>query len=159
MALQNRQKNRLRQMIRVAMVTIALLMVFWAVVLPILNNGIALGVEKDLKALPMPEKTTRVDSISAAGRFSSTDNEMQYFGAILIESSLSETELEVYFGALYDCTVEKQSEAAISPKKMLVPVTMDLAFDEEPKADGYYIVYAWGQAPEWAKDLLDTDMR
>ena len=39
MAMQNKQKDRLRHVIRTTMVAIALLLLFWAVVLPIINNG------------------------------------------------------------------------------------------------------------------------
>lgn len=161
MALNNTQKNKMRHVIRITMVTIALILLFWALVLPIINNAVALGVENDLKEeLAGEEHLTIVDSISAAGRFSPFSKEMQYFGAVLVQSNLPQAELEAYleeslFYKRYNCTVEKQTSAAVSLKNFAFG---DLAFDEFPEGT-CYIVYRWGQAPGWVRPLLNTDLR
>ena len=49
MAINNKQKDKMRRVIRLSMIALALLLLFWAVVLPIINNGVALGIENDLK--------------------------------------------------------------------------------------------------------------
>ena len=57
MALGEKQKDKARRWIRVAMVFIAILLLVFAVVIPLINNAIALGVEKDLKKVSLPDKT------------------------------------------------------------------------------------------------------
>lgn len=163
MAIQNKQKDRLRHVIRTTMVAIALLLLFWAVVLPIINNAIALGVENELKDQPLPPKTQLVDSISAAGRFSKLSSSMQYFGAILVSSELTEEEMKAYlsesnYDKQYDCFIEKQTSAHIAHLNNVTYIDMNLTFDEY--TDGNcYIIYKWGQAPGWVRPLLNTDTR
>ena len=158
MALSDKHKNKARRWIRVTMVFIAVLLLIFAVVVPIINNGIALGVEKDLKALPLPEKTELVESISKAGKLTGNGNGMQYFGAILIKSDLSLEELVAYYqpyrAGQYDCLIAGQAD-----NKILAVQHDDLAFRHSEYGDGYYIVYTWGSAPNWIRDWLDTDMR
>lgn len=152
MALQEKQKNKLRLWIRVSMVFIALVLLLFSVVIPFVNNAIALDVENDLKSLPLPEKTTLIESTSKAGKIIGNGNGMQYFGAILIKSDLYPDELAAYY-ADYDCYVSSQPTAAIH--------TTDgaLSFRHEEYDETYFIVYRWGSAPDWARDWLNTDVR
>ena len=158
MALSDKHKNKARRWIRVMMVFIAALLLIFALVVPIINNGIALGVEKDLKAIPLPEKTELVESISKAGRLTGNGNGMQYFGAILIKSDLSLEELVTYYQTYrtgqYDCLIASQVD-----NEILAVQHGDLAFRHAEYGVGYYIVYTWGSAPNWMRDWLDTDMR
>ena len=157
MALREKQKDKLRLWIRVTMIFIAVLLLIFAVGIPIINNAIALGVEKDLKKLPLPADTKLVESTSMAAKLVGNGNGMQYFGAILIKSELSPEELETHYKAYrkgqFDCLVEPQMGADIRA------VDRDLSFRHEGYGTGYYIVYTWGSAPDWLQDLLDTDLR
>ena len=158
MALQEKHKNRLRLWIRVTMVFIAAVLLLFSVVIPIANNAVALGVEKNLKQIPLPEKTLLVESISKAGKLVGNGNGMQYFGAILIKSDLSKEELDKHYRAYgagpFDYLVASQSGSDI-----LVVEHGDLAFRHTDYGAEYYIVYTWGKAPAWIQDWLDTDMR
>ena len=158
MALQEKHKNRLRQWIRVTMVFIAVVLLFFAVAVPIINNAIALSVEKDLKKLPLPENTELVESISKAGKLIGNGNGMQYFGALLIKSALSAQELDAYYQAYrtgeFDCLIEPQLSNDIRAVEH-----GDLAFRHTEYGIGYYIVYTWGSAPDWLQVWLDTDLR
>ncbi len=158
MALSDKHKNKARRWIRVTMVFIAALLLVFAVVVPIINNGIALGVEKDLKAIPLPQKTELVESISKAGKLTGNGNGMQYFGAILIKSDLSLEELVAYYQTYrigqYDCLIASQVD-----NEILAVQHGNLAFRHTEYGVGYYIVYTWGSAPDWIRDWLDTDMR
>lgn len=162
MALNDKQKNKMRHVIRVTMIAIALILLFWALVLPIINNAVALGIENKLKDdLAKEEHLRIVDSISAAGRFSPFSKDMQYFGAVLVQSDLSEAELEAYFeeslfDKKYNCVVEKQTSAEISLSKTHSRVA--LTFDKFPEGT-CYIIYRWDQPPGWVRPLLNTDMR
>ena len=158
MALSDKHKNKARRWIRVTMVFIAVLLLLFALVVPIVNNAIALGVEKDLKELPLPANTELVESTSKAGKLAGNGNGMQYFGAILIKSDLSLEELDAYYQTYrtgqFDCLVADQSDPDI-----LAVEHDDLAFRHGEYGEGYYIVYTWGSAPGWVRDFLDTDMR
>ena len=153
MALQERHKNRLRLWIRITMVFVAAVLLLFSVVIPFVNNAIALGVENDLKSLPLPDETTFIESTSKAGKFVGSGNGIQYFGAVLLKSDLPLDELQAYY-ADYDGVVEPQLSAAVR-----VAVDNELSFRHEKYGAGYYIVYRWGNAPEWLQDWLDTDLR
>ena len=152
MALQERHKNKLRLWIRVAMVFTAVVLLLFSVGIPIANNAIALGVENDLKSLPLPEKTEQVESTSTAGKLVGNGNGMQYFGAILIKSDLDSDVLVAYY-ADYDCYITRQSAAEI------IMTDGALSFRHGEYDETYYIVYRWGSAPNWLQDWLDTDLR
>lgn len=152
MALQERHKNKARLWIRVTMVFVAVVLLIFAVVIPIVNNAVALGIEKDLKRLPLPESTELVESISKAGKLVGNGNGMQYFGAILVKSDLSAEELTAYYED-HDCSLAGQLTSEI------LVVDRTLSFRHDEYGVGYYIVYRWGSAPDWLQDLLDTDLR
>jgi len=158
MALQEKQKNKMRLWIRVTMVFVAVVLLLFAVGIPIANNAIALGVENDLKDIPLPENTALVESTSKAGKMVGNGNGMQYFGAILLKSDLSLEELDAYYqtyrSGSFDCLIAEQVSNDI-----LVVEHGDLAFRHDEYGVGYYIVYTWGSAPDWARDWLDTDLR
>ena len=158
MALQEKQKNKMRLWIRVTMVFVAVVLLLFAVGIPIANNAIALGVENDLKDIPLPENTALVESTSKAGKMVGNGNGMQYFGAILLKSDLSLEELDAYYqtyrSGSFDCLIAEQVSNDI-----LVVEHGDLAFRHDEYGVGYYIVYTWGSAPNWARDWLDTDLR
>ena len=158
MALQERHKNKLRLWIRVAMVFVAVVLLLFSVGIPIANNAIALGVENDLKSLPLPEKTELVESTSKASKMVGNGNGMQYFGAILIKSDLLPEELDAYYQTYrvgsFDCIIAGQLSNDI-----LAIEHGDLAFRHNEYGVGYYIVYTWGSAPNWLQDWLDTDLR
>jgi len=88
---------------------------------------------------------------------------MQYFGAVLLKSDLSLEELydhyRPYRQGLYDCLVEPQSGATIRPSGEELNSTVKLAFRDPVQGEGYYILYTWGTAPAWLRDLLDIDLR
>ena len=63
----------------------------------IANNCIADSIEKDLRAIELPENTRLVESVSIAGKMFGNGNGMQYIGVILVESDLSPEELEEYY--------------------------------------------------------------
>ena len=163
MALDEKRKDRLRHVIRVTMVAIASLLLFFALIIPVANNAVALGVEKDLKSIPVPAHTEIVESISVAGKLAGNGNGMQYFGAVLLKSDLTLEELQTYYfphrqGTL-GCMVEPQATAAICPGGNPLSGAPDLTFREPVCGEGYYILYTWGSVPAWLHDLLNTDMR
>ena len=72
---------------------IVLIPVLFYATISIVNNCIANNIEQQLIALELPENTELSDSISIAAKIFGNGNGMQYFGAILVTSDLSEDEL------------------------------------------------------------------
>ena len=163
MALDTKYKARLRSVIRVTMVAIAVLLLFFALGIPIINNAIALGIEGDLKRMPLPTDTAVIESTSVAGKLTGNGNGMQYFGAVLLKSDLTLEELYDHYRpyriGLNDCLIEVQTDATVRPRGEVMHGASDLAFFTDVQGEGYYILYTWGSAPDWARDLLDTDLR
>jgi hypothetical protein len=141
MALAAKQKDKVRRWIRVIMVFVAALLLLFAAAIPIVNNAIALGVEKDLKNLPLPEKTELIETTSKAGKFVGSGNGMQYFGAILIRSEKTLDELSAYYSQkLADVVVKEQNT-----QKIQCVEHGGLSFKTQITAtEDYYIVYLFG---------------
>ncbi len=162
MALNDKQKNKVRYFIRVLMVFIAVLLLVFAVVIPVVNNAIALGVENRLKDLPLPEGATQIGSISSAGDLTGAHNGMQYFGAILIKSDLSVLDIVDHYNPyrqdILDCLVEQQTGNEITINGKVLDEG-NLRFTVEDIGGNCYMIYSWGSAPDWARTLLNADSR
>ena len=63
----------------------------------LMNNEIANRTTEELANIQLPENTQMVDTISIAGKVSGNGNGMQYFGAVLLKTNLSEEELDTYY--------------------------------------------------------------
>ncbi len=161
MALSDKHKNKLRRVIRVIMITVAVFLLLFALVVPVANNAIALGVENRLKRLPLPSDTQRIESTSVAGKIIGSGNGMQYFAAVLLESDQSLSELEEFYSSYqtedFAFCVEPQMGSEIRPGGEFL--MGDVGFHSSLEEGGHYILYAWGDAPAWARDWLDTDLR
>ncbi len=110
---------------------------------PFINDHAAERVAKELQSIPLPEKTELAEARSAAGKLVGNGNGMQYFGAILIKSELSLSELNTYYAGYakeeWECIVEKQED-----KEIQVIEHGSLNFETEINSGNYYIVYSWG---------------
>lgn len=111
----------------------------------IANNCIAMEVEKEIKSLPLPERTNYIESISAAEKLVGNGNGMQYFGAMLIKSELSLEELDTYYSVYrendWEYLVRRQTDSVIMDENWTVG---DLSFKSDIYSDDYYVVYSWG---------------
>lgn len=158
MSVDNKTKNNMRRVIRILMIVLAVCLLLCALALPIANNAIALGIEKDLRALPLPEGTELVESTSAAGNLTGNGNGMQYFGAILLKSDRPLAELRDHYARekqdTFSCIVMPQTERRVAAVE-----NRELCFFAAPTEEGYYIVYTFGSAPAALWDLLDLDLR
>ena len=122
-----------------AIVAVALLVGFM-ISIPLVNNGSAKDVEKSLTDIALPEDTELVESISKAGKLVGNGNGMQYFGAILVKSELSEEELNAYYSEKLDGAVVKEQKSQ-NIEFLHGFVSFETEFDEN---DNYYIVYCFG---------------
>ena len=142
-------------------ITFLVLLLLLLISIPIVNDYTAWGVEKRLCALPLPDKTQRVATISRADKIVGNGNGMQFFGAILIKSELTLEELDAYYAPYrktkWDCTVSRQySDVAGIELTTEYDKTLSFDFDVDYNGDDYYIVYSWGSSNYF---LSDFDLR
>lgn len=155
----NRMKNRVRRVIRVLMVAVAIVLLAVAVLLPVVNNAIAWGVERKLKAIPLPENTRLVESYSVAEKMSGNGNGMQYYGVVLLESDCSLAELQMHYSGY---TEGRTNFGIVLPQEGQQMPGMDKTrtFNTAIEPNGqYFAVYGYGNSPEGLQPWLDLDLR
>ncbi|MBQ5765213.1 MAG: hypothetical protein IIW03_03610 [Clostridia bacterium] len=128
----------------------------------ITNNIIADNVEKDLVAYELPINTKLVDSISIAGKLTGNGNGMQYMGAILVESDLSEEELNEHYISEFDyIEIRKQETANIN---FIHSSNYRFNNFSITNKDSYYSITCWEdnrreKYGDLLSELLDFDIR
>ena len=127
----------------------------------LMNNEIANRTTEELANTQLPENTQMVDTISIAGKVSGNGNGMQYFGAVLLKTDLSEEELDTYYqqyrGNSSKFLIKKQETEKI--EVIDKPGYYFQTFNEEDK-EKYYILYSYGSADGiFLEDLLELDLR
>jgi len=129
----------------VATALLALLLAFFPVCF-LTNDRSAQAVADGLAALPLPEDTQRLETVSRAGKLAGCGNGMQYFGAILLESPLTLEELDAYYAPYradeWSCVVERQEGQGIRAVEH-----GGLSFSA-PVGERCYVVYSWGEGVE-----------
>lgn len=127
----------------------------------LMNNEIANRTTEELANTQLPENTQMVDTISIAGKVSGNGNGMQYFGAVLLKTDLSEEELDTYYqqyrGNSSKFLIKKQETEKI--EVIDKPGYYFQTFNEEDK-EKYYILYSYGSADGiFLEELLELDLR
>lgn len=162
MALSDHTKKRFRRVIRTSMVTIAVFLLVVALAIPVINNAIGLAEEKRLKDLPLPDGADLISSVSSVGNLTNVTRNVQYFGAILVQSNLSKSEISAHYNqyreGAFDCIVE-DAEGARDLLSTLDLGGIDSAFSVDAVQDDWYLVYSWGDPPAWLTDILNLDSR
>ncbi|MCR5167971.1 MAG: hypothetical protein K6C13_12290 [Oscillospiraceae bacterium] len=125
----------------------------------VINNSIAVHTMNDVRRVPLPEKTEFIEKISTAGKFTGNGNGMQYLGAILIKSELSEEKLKNHYSSYSEndriYTVESQNDKRIKQAE-----NYTLSFKTDMNGDNYFIVYSYGSSGnDLADSILDLDIR
>lgn len=146
---------------RIIIIVLALIPVILYALIVSANNRIASGLENALLAYPLPENTEIIDSTSVAAKVSGNGNGMQYFGAILVKSSLSEEELQEY----YDNCCEKADYAEVLPQETeYLFEYQNYRFDHWQAGEDIYRVGLWFHSVSGAEGsaweaLLNCDIR
>ena len=156
MALNDKTKDRYRRMIRAIMIALAVVLLVMGLAVPVANNAIAMGVAREMEALPLPPDTTLVESTSLSGRFGDTKGHVQYFAALLVKSDRTVEDLRAHYaeytdGSLIAYRVEKQVGREIAVLK-----DADLSFRS---GKGDYIVYTLRTGGNALQFWLDMDVR
>ena len=138
----------MKKVIKVIGIALVVLVVTMVISTPFVNNYSAAKIEKRLTALPLPEKTEYIESISKAGKMTGNGNGMQFLGVMLVQSELTLEELDAYYATYrenqWDCIVEVQD----SPILEFIEHG-ELAFQVEFSPNvTYYVIYTWGNGIE-----------
>lgn len=126
-----------------------IIFIFWAFVIllitsPIVNNITAKKVVADIHNIPLPENTKIIEEVSQAGKLTGNGNGMQFFGAVLVESSLTLEEIEKYYSNYrendWSYLVEKQTNQKIEAVEHHT-----ISFKSDVRGKNCYIIYSWGE--------------
>lgn len=148
----------MKKILEILLIAITILILFIPLIIKVSNDNIAKNVEKNLKVTSLPNDSELVDSISISGKLTGNGNGMQYFGAILIKTDLSEDELNDYYNQFrkdeWSYIIKKQNS-----NKIDVIEHGNYRFEKYNKEDEekYYIIYSWGSAKN--DFLVELDLR
>lgn len=135
------------------------LLLLFPIMIPIINNVIAIQTMNDVCRVPLPEKTEFIEKISTAGKFTGNGNGMQYLGAILIKSELSENDLKNRYSG-YAGNDRTYYVCPQKDKEIKQAENYALKFNADVTGDDYYIVYSYGGCEnDLIGFLLDLDIR
>lgn len=138
---------------------ITIILIFGAsILIYILNDIIANNTKKELLKVKLPNNTEVVDSISIAGKLTGNGNGMQYLGAILVKTDLSEEELKEYYNQYkkdeFSFLVEKQNSKKL---KMIDSGSYWFEKYNENDKEKYFTIYSWGSSKN--ELLTEFDLR
>ena len=151
----DKMKQLCRRIIRILMVILGAFLLTVGLIIPLVNNGIALRLEKRLRALPLPAETVLADSYSAAGRYDGSGESVRYFGAVLLQSAQTLEQLQAYYAsAAPDCVLALQTGQTIA-----CIGAGELKFRTEPSETGSYILYVVDRSAHPGQGWLNLDIR
>lgn len=150
--------TNLKRILKSICVIIIILIIVTPILIYILNDIIANNTKKELLKVKLPNNTEVVDSISIAGKLTGNGNGMQYFGAILVKTDLSNEELEEYYNQYrnnkYSFLVEKQNSNII---EMIEHGSYKFENYNENDKEKYFTIYSWGSSKN--DFLTELDLR
>ena len=159
MALNNKTKDKYRRVIRIIMIVLAVMLLVMGLVVPMVNNAVAMKVARDMKALSLPADTEIIESTSLAGRFNNAAGSVQYFAALLIRSNRPIEELRAHYAAYNEELLVTYRVELQRGQEITVLGDANLAFRETVGEDGYYIVYTIRTGDNALQWWLDMDVR
>lgn len=134
--------------LKIIVVLVIVAIVAGLVACPIVNDMTAKDIENDLISIAPPSNSSVVKSISASGKIRKSATVMQYYGAVLIQSSMKEEFIKQYYKEKDpDIFVVSQQNG----KTELADIDKELRFgeyDENATKNAYYIIYKWGSGQE-----------
>ena len=136
--------NKAIRIILIVPVTLLILGLLFIFSIPFINDAIAESVAQGLERLPLPNDTETVESLSIAGTVVGNGNGMQYFGVILVKSSLSLDELREHYGRCAGREVYVCEQRGNRIEVLDSPITFESELTDGEK---YYAVYSFGSAP------------
>lgn len=143
----------MKKFIGIISTAIIVLLLLFVVSVPIVNDYTATRIETKLKDIPLPEKSSYLESVSQAGKMAGNGNGMQFFGAILIESELSIDELNRFYSDYSNSEMNIVIEEQASQEIKFIEHGK-LSFNHElSQSRNYFIIYAWSSGIEPFRSL------
>lgn len=149
----------MKKILKIIIIIILIMLIIFGIPLYIKvgNDIIAKKVEVGLKNTKLPDKTEIIDSISIAGKLVGNGNGMQYFGAILIKTELSEYELNQHYKQYRNKKLEYNIRKQTSDKIEVIELgSYKFKKFKDDEKEKYYIIYSWGSNKN---ELLNLDIR
>lgn len=97
---------------------------------------------KEIKSITLPENTEIVDEYVASGHLLGTEDE-ECFGAVLIKSSLSDAELDMYYSAYRLGGREEDKAVTAEIQDTLEEFHIYYALPADYDDGNYYLIYTW----------------
>ena len=125
------------------------------------NNRIAGSLEQDLLNYPLPPQTELLDSAAIAAKVAGNGNGMQYIGALLVKSGLTEDELQEYYDA---CPSDADYAEVLPQETEYIFEYQNYRFDNWQAGEGVYRVALWSHSVSGCEDtaweaILNCDIR
>lgn len=149
----------MKKTLKIIIIIILIIFIIFGIPLyiKIANDIIAKKVEIGIKNTKLPDKTEIIDSISIAGKLVGNGNGMQYFGAILIKTELSEFELNQHYKQYRNKKLEYNIRKQTSDKIEVIELgSYKFKKFKDNEKEKYYIIYSWGSNKN---ELLNLDIR
>lgn len=127
------------------------------IISPLINDRTAAGIEKHLISLPLPPSTQLKEGFSAARKLVGNGNGIQFLGAVLIETELSQEELEAHYAqhqekAFDDYIIEPQTSAELTMIEH-APQNRFLNWQATVPPKRSYIIYTWGSGNTFFREF------
>ena len=148
----------MKKILKILLIAIIIVILFIPLIISVSNDNISKNVVKNLKSISLPDNSELIDSIYVSGKLTGNGNGMQYFGAILIKTDLSEEELNDYYKPYkkdeWSFLIKKQNSSKID-----VIEHGNYNFEKYNKEDEakYFIIYSWGVSNN--DFLVEWDLR
>ncbi len=142
----------MKKVITLIVVVLVLLVLGAGVSGVVVDNLTSQNIENELKSIDLPLNTTVESSVSRTGKLTSSSGPLQYYGAVLLNSTLPLGQINSYLTANYKGELNiKVINLSDAPNcaDFGAGFEPELRFsyhDEAP--NGYYIVYAFGEGQD-----------
>lgn len=153
----------MRKLFRIIIIIVLLIAVFHLTIF-IANNQIAEGMKQQLVDCTLPENTQLLDSQSIAGKMLGAGNGMQWYGIILVSSSMDEEALSEWFYSKIDVNKEIESIKVFKQESPYVFTGYEKQFSNYSMGENRYQVrfsrnIAVGTESSLWESLLNSDLR
>ncbi len=151
----------IKRVLKIVLPLVLVLPILLYVAIVLINNTIAADIEKALKDYALPAETAVVKSVSAARKLMGSGNGMQYMGALLVSSNLTEQELKAHYAEFAFVEVKPQTSYELEFDTATVSFGGS-HFGDDPGE--YYAIVCWdAERSKWYNDdiaeWLDLDIR
>lgn len=126
--------------------------------IPAINNCILRRMERKLKAVPLPERTSQIQTKSIIGKLNGNGNGVNYLATLVVESEQSLAELQLYYSSYNnEITVAGQNSDKFENSLLEHGELSYSKLENAVDFSDYYTVYVYDSAV--AGSILERDFR